>query len=318
MRHAIAGALCLGAVLLAACRNAPQDQPLSWQGYAEGRLLYMAPRTQGPIARLAVAEGGQVKAEGMLFRLDDSAAQARLAQARANLAAAQARLADLQAGGRKEDIAAARQAVAQAAAAMHLAQANQARSAALVAAGQAPQARLDRDNAVLAEARAVLKAQQARLALVRAAARENTIKAAQSDVLAKQAQLAEAQTFLADLTVRAPENAVVQSVMRRTGEMAGPAQPVVALLPPEQVRIRFFVPEPHLGAVHVGDSVALSCDACNTGEKGRIVFVSDQAEFTPPEIFTRKERAKLVYRVEARPARPANFHPGQPVAVRLP
>ncbi len=298
-------------------RTGPQAT-LAWQGYAEGRLLYMAPRVQGPIVRLAVKEGDRVQAGDLLFSLDNGTAQARLVLAKASLAARQARLADLQAGGRKEDIAAARQAVAQAEAALRLAQANQARTAALVTKGQAPQARLDKDNAALAEARAALEEQKARLALVRAAARENAIKAAQNDVLAARARLAEAQKALADLTVSAPADAVVQAVMRRVGEIAGPAQPVVALLPPQQVRIRFFVPEPQLGAVHVGDAVALSCDACAAGERGRIVFISDQAEFTPPEIFTRKERAKLVYMVEAQPAHPARFHPGQPVEVSLP
>ena len=307
-------------LLLVSCTGdrTPPRSAFVLQGYAEGRLLYLAPRTVGPVTALSVDEGDRVEAAKMLFSLDDGTAQARLEQARANLNAARSRAADLRAGGRKQDIAAAREAVAQAAAAVKLAVETQARTAILRARGQAPQSRLDRDNATLAQARAVLKSQKARLALVRAPARKDAIAAAAAQVKAQQALLAQAKKALDDLVVRAPQAGTVQTLLRRVGEIAGPTQPVLALLPPGLVRVRFFVPEPKLGAVHVGDKVTLSCDACATGEAGHIIYIADSAEFTPPEIFTKKERAKLVYMSEALPDHPEHFHSGQPVTVTLP
>ncbi len=312
--------MILAILALAACTpaNEPQDTPPAWQGYVEGRLLYLAPRTSGPIATLSVQEGDQVMAGAPLFSLDDGSATARLDQAQAALAATRARLADLRAGGRTEDIIAARETVSQARAALKLAQENQARSAALVEKGRAPQARLDQDNAVLTQARANVRGQEARLALIRAPARKDTIAAAADDVRMQEALVAQSRKALDDLRVIAPVDGSIQSVLRRTGEIAGPAQPVLALLPPSELRIRFFIPEPRLGAIHIGDTVQLSCDGCTADRTGKIVFIAKSAEFTPPVIFTEKERAKLVYMTEARPDNPEVFHPGQPVSVTMP
>ena len=96
------------------------------------------------------------------------------------------------------------------------------------------------------------------------------------------------------------------------------ASPVVSLLPPENIKIRFFLPEPVLGRVHVGDKVTLACDSCPGGATATIRYIAAQAEFTPPVIYSAGSREKLVYLIEAKPDRePASFHPGQPVDVRL-
>ncbi|NOZ42784.1 MAG: HlyD family efflux transporter periplasmic adaptor subunit, partial [Alphaproteobacteria bacterium] len=115
----------------------------------------------------------------------------------------------------------------------------------------------------------------------------------------------------------APAGGLIEALYRRVGEVAGPTQPVLALLPPDQKRIRFFVAEPMLAKIHLGGRITIQCDNCQPGMQGKIVFVSNQAEFTPPIIFSEKERAKLVYMVEARPDHPGKFLTGQPVSVRL-
>jgi HlyD family secretion protein len=306
--------------LMSACspKDVSDAQPAKLQGYAEARLLYLAPRTLGPITSLQVKEGDQVRQNDVLFSLDDGTAKTMLDQAGAALAAAQSRLADLRAGGRAQDITAAKETVLKARAAQKLAQDNQRRSAVLVQKGQAPQSRLDRDASLLDQAKANVRAQEARLALIRAPARKDIIAMAVEDVRARKAQLAQAAKALADLRVLAPKAGRVEAVLRRTGEIAGPAQPVVTLLPPEQIRIRFFIPEPDLGQVQIGDRVALSCDGCKARLAGRIMFIANEAEFTPPVIFTRNERNKLVFMAEALPDNPARFHPGQPVLVTLP
>ena len=93
---------------------------------------------------------------------------------------------------------------------------------------------------------------------------------------------------------------------------------MVSLLPPENVKVRFFVPEPRLGAVEVGGKVQVSCDACAPGLTALISYISPEAEYTPPVIYSREMRAKLVYLVEAKPRQPTALRPGQPVDVTLP
>ena len=305
---------------LAACNPTKNssEEATTLQGYGVGRTLYLAPRTSGPITALMVGEGETVKAGTLLFTLDDGTVKSKLDQAEAALMASRARLADLRAGGRAQDIKAARENVKQAEATLTLAEENYARSQTLVAKGQAPEARLDQDKAALAQAKAALRAQKARLDLVRAPARQDAIAAAEQEVQVQQALVQQARTALDNLSVQAPNAGLVQTLIRRVGEIAGPAQPVLALLPPENMRIRFFIPQMQLGQVKIGDPVRLSCDGCKATAKGHIVYIAPSAEFTPPVIFTEKERAKLVYMAEALPDEPTQFHPGQPVAVRLP
>jgi HlyD family secretion protein len=81
--------------------------------------------------------------------------------------------------------------------------------------------------------------------------------------------------------------------------------------------VRFFVPEPRLGAIQVGDQVDVSCDACPPELTAVISYISPDAEYTPPVIYSREMRAKLVYLVEAKPTQPAALRPGQPVDVTL-
>src|SRR3546814_5176492 len=113
--------------------------------------------------------------------------------------------------------------------------------------------------------------------------------------------LAGAEGRLARLTVTGPTDALVRQVLFRPGEMVPAGRAVVELLPPERLRLRFFVPEPERAKLHVGDAVAARCDGCPPDLRGRIVFIAPEVEFTPPVIFSLEERAKLVFLVEARP-----------------
>ena len=107
-------------------------------------------------------------------------------------------------------------------------------------------------------------------------------------------------------------------MLARPGETIPAGGAVVSLLPPENIFVRFFVPETRLAEVHGGDKVALLCDRCTAGLAATVSFISPQAEFTPPVIYSEASRAKLVYMVEARPPREQAtlINPGQPIAVR--
>ena len=307
--------ILLAIPLLSSCGSEQADQPL--QGYVEGRQLILAPRVSGILTVLTVVEGDQVKAGKLLFSVDSVRARAALDEAVAARAAAQSRLSDLKKGGRAEEIQAARETLKASQATLTLAEQSYKRSKNLVRSGTSAVARLDQDRAALDNAQARLREARARLALVRLPARTDVIAAAEGDVAARAAAVERAQAELRDYSIMAPASGRIETIFRRRGEMAGPTQPVLALLPPEQMRIRFFVHEATLPRVHHGGRVRFQCDNCPAGEQGKITYISDQAEFTPPVIFSEKERKKLVYMVEAIPDHPGKFLNGQPVGVTL-
>lgn len=142
---------------------------------------------------------------------------------------------------------------------------------------------------------------------------------ASATVAAAQASLDEAKTKLDRRKVYAPAAGSVEEVYFRPGEVVSAGQPVIALLPPENLRVRFYVPEPKRAALKIGDIVGVSCDGCEDGLTAEVSFIGREAEYTPPVIFSREERRKLVYLVEAKPqGKTRDLTAGQPVTVGLP
>ena len=132
-----------------------------------------------------------------------------------------------------------------------------------------------------------------------------------------QARLNSAQTRLARRQVFSPVTGTVQEVYYRPGEVVPAGRPVVSLLPPGNIKVRFFVPEPVLASIDYGDVVKVSCDSCSPDITARISFIARQSEFTPPVIYSLEERSKLVFLVEALPVKPDSLRVGQPVDVTL-
>jgi HlyD family secretion protein len=132
-----------------------------------------------------------------------------------------------------------------------------------------------------------------------------------------EARLNAAQTRLLRRKVFSPVAGSVQQVYFRQGEMAGAGRPVVALLPPENVKVRFFVPEASLPHIALGDTVRIKCDGCPAEIAARVSFISRTVEYTPPVIYSLDERSKLVFMIEARPSAPERLRVGQPVSVAL-
>lgn len=147
---------------------------------------------------------------------------------------------------------------------------------------------------------------------------QSTHERNKASVAAARAEYEEAMSRLDKRSVAAPEGGSVEEVFFRAGEVVTPGQPVVALLPPGNLKLRFYVPEPRRAALKVGERVAVACDGCPPGLEATIRFIAREAEFTPPVIFSREERRKLVYLVEARPVGgTAELTAGQPVTVTL-
>ena len=142
------------------------------------------------------------------------------------------------------------------------------------------------------------------------------LDAARNSYEQAKAALIKAERRLAEMAPKAPVDAVVEDTMALPGDFVPAGTPVVSLLPPERIKLRFFVPEAALAATAVGQLVTFRCDACPQGLKARIVYVSPRAEYTPPVIYSVGSRDKLVFMVEAVPVdAPIRLKPGQPVDV---
>lgn len=293
------------------------EEDPTYSGYVEGDYRYIAARDGGYIDELAVRDGDNAKAGVLLFSLDRDRQREAVAAAKADLAASRANLADLRKGARQEELdvidARRRQAVAN----LNLARLTYKRTDKLVSRRALPESRRDEDQAALNEARATLRQYQAELATARLPARQDRLEQARHNIDAARARLKQAEADLADRTVLAPADARVDRVFLYPGEYAKAGTPVLALLPPGEVKIRFFLPEPVFTQIRIGDQVEVSCSSCPAPRLARVTYLASEAEHTPPVIFSREERSKLVFMVEATPENPGDWHPGQPVDVRL-
>ena len=188
----------------------------------------------------------------------------------------------------------------------------------------APLFKLDDDlqRAAAAEAEAALvnariTYDRAKELLKRNVGSQKTADDAESALRTAEAKLNSAKTKLERRKVSAPVTGSIQEVYFRQGEMVQAGRPIVSMLPPGNVRVRFFVPQATLPTISIGDRIAVQCDGCKNDLIARVNFISAQAEFTPPVIYSQDERSRLVFRIEATPERPQDLRVGQPVSVAL-
>lgn len=180
---------------------------------------------------------------------------------------------------------------------------------------------LQQADVAAAEA-SVTNAQQAQdraqVLLKTAAGTQKTLEDAEAALRSAQARLNSARTRLDRRTMKSPVGGMVQQIYYREGETVPASRPVLALLPPANLKIRFYAPQAQLPIIKIGDRIAVTCDSCEKNLGARVSFISRTNEFTPPVIYSLEERAKLVYLIEARPDSPEKFRVGQPVSVTLP
>lgn len=186
----------------------------------------------------------------------------------------------------------------------------------------APLFALDADlqRADVAQSQATLtNAQQAyeraQMLLKTAAGTQKTYEDAEAALRSAQARLASAQTRLARRRIASPVSGVVQQIYFRNGELVMAGRPILSILPPGNLKVRFFVPEAVLPKLKIGEPVRISCDGCAPNLTAKVSFISRSAEYTPPVIYSLEERAKLVFLIEARPDQPDALRVGQPVSV---
>jgi HlyD family secretion protein len=293
-------AISLALVALAAgCDRPAPDQ--SWQGYVEVELTYVALQEAGQITELSVSRGDAVADGQPLFALDDVAERAALAEAEAELARARSDLADLGKGERPEELAIIQAQLDEATASLTLSEPRLVRRKKLVTNNIVGEEDLDAAQSSVLSDRGRIQQYTARLEAAKLPGRVDALAAARAEVARVEAALAGAQWDLSRRRAAAPASGRIEDTLFRQGEFAGAGDPVVALRTPDDVKIRFFVPEPALSALAVGSKVALACDGCEAGLTATVAFIAAEAEFTPPVIYSIGRRDKLVFMVEAAP-----------------
>jgi HlyD family secretion protein len=288
------------------------DHALS--GYVEGEAMYLSSSTAGQMSAVSVVRGQRVAAGQPLFAVDAGPLVGQRDQAAAALAAAQAKAQDASKGQRPAELSVFDAEEAAAQAQLRDAQSEYDRIAPLVRQGVYAPVRLDQARSARDTAAANVRAAQRRREVATLGARRDALVAAEAQVDQAKAALMEAQSRLDQVSPKAPADARVQDVFFQKGEWAAPNQPVVALIPDDRVRLRFFVPEREVSYYRVGAAVTFACDGCKGGP-ARINYVSPSPEFTPPVIYSRNTRDRMVFMVEARPDDPRALNPGQPIDV---
>ncbi len=311
---------CAAALLLAlsigACSDKPPD---SFPGYAEGEYIRLAAPVGGTLARLHLNRGDKVAASAPAFVLEQESERAAREEASFRVARTQDQLRNLRQGKRPDELAAIRAQLAQAQASLNLSSAELARSNQLVAQQFLSPASLDQVRAAVARDQGRVNELNAQLRQAAQGARSPEISAAEQEVKAAQAQLEQAAWKVNQKTQRTPVAGDVADVLFREGEWVPAGAAVVTLLPPANIKARFFLPEALLGTIAVGQQVSLQCDGCGAPIAASISFIAREAEYTSPIIYSKENRASLVFMIEARPTPQdaVRLHPGQPLQVQL-
>ena len=303
--------------LLCACTD---SAPSSYQGYIEGEFLYLSAPQAGYLESLDAPRGSRVAPGQAVFALAGDPDAESLDEAQARVNAARERVANLSAPRRQPEIAALEANVRAARASLSLAQSRLVRQKSLAERHFVSPASLDEARSQQDQMQGQLEAAQEQLATYRAAlGRSAEVRAAEGDLEAARAQAAQMRWRLDSKQVRAPAAGEISETYYRAGEWVAAGAPVASLLPDQRRRMRFYVPETELARLQPGLAVEAGCDGCAQPIRGTVDFIAPQAEYTPPVIYSRGSREKLVFRVEARPLpeQAMRLRPGLPIDVRI-
>jgi HlyD family secretion protein len=303
-------------ILLTACSKQADN---TYQGYVEGEFVYMATSQPGQLINLAVQRGQTVSNNTLLFALESQNELDAVNQAQHQLKFAQSQYADLLTGRRPPEIDVTQAQLIQARADAQRASLQLQRDEEQYRAEGIAKAQLDDSRAAAAVAAGHVSELQAQLQVARLPGRKQQVLAQNAQVDAAQAALAQAQWKLDQKQVRAPHAGLVFDTMYRSGEWVAAGNPVVRMLPPENIKVRFFVPGALVSTMQAGRKLRIRCDGCSADVAASITYVSDQAEYTPQNIYSNDTRSKFVFMIEAHPSPTdaVKLHPGQPVEVTV-
>lgn len=282
--------------------------------------MQVASPLSGSLIQLNVTRGEQVTKGSTLFSLEQNYEIAAVKQHFFELERAQKNLANLEKGKRPSELASIKARLLQAKASSQLAYIEYKRRVRLIKEKTISQEELDRAKSDYEQKDQQVREINAELTTARLGARDDEIQAAAANVLKSQAALEQAQWNQDQKTQVAPVSGVVFDTLYRVGEWVGPGNPIVTLLPPQNIEVRFFIPESLLGDLSMGQEVHVHYDGIQDPIQAHIIFISPTAEYNPPVIYSSENRAKLVFMIKAKSSLEdaTRLHPGQPVDVRIP
>jgi HlyD family secretion protein len=309
----------LAALALALAGGCADRAPSGYQGYVEGEFVHVASPIAGRLDRLTVKRGDGIATGAPLFALEAVNESAAQRQALEQLRAAEAQLADLKLGRRPPELDVTRARLAEARAEAQKSATRLARDEAQLKIGGIARQAVDDTRAAHEANVARVRSLESEVSVGELPSRADQVRAQAAQVAAARAALEQAQWKLDQKSVAATRDGQVVDTLYREGEWVGAGNPVVRMLPPANVKVRFFVPEAALGAIAPGRAASVRCDGCAAEIPVTVSYVATEAEYTPPVIYSNETRAKLVFMVEARPAAAdgAKLRPGQPVSVAL-
>lgn len=312
-------AISFFSIVLASVTSCSNSDNLDLQGYVDADYIYLGSANSGNLMNIFVIRGDRVKAKQKLFELDPEPQISQLQSAEQTLRQAQATLANTVKGQRQTVLAGIEAQISQAKANLALAEIRVAREQKLFQAKAASRDELDQAITTYKAQKEALAQLEANLAESKLGQREYVILAQQFAVDAALAQLRQALWGLNQKTQSAPTDAFVYDTYYRVGEFVGVGNPVVSLLAPQNIYVLFFISEGALSRIAIGQNVTIGCDGCKDTYTAKIRYISPQAEYTSPLIFSRENSSKLVFRVKAYPQlkQAYFFHPGQPVYVTV-
>ena len=306
-------------LLIALFAGCTRTGPKGYQGYLEGEFIYVAAPLAGRVETLAVVKGTRVTAGAPLFTLERSNEFAAQRQATEQLRSAQAKLEDVKKGSRPSEIATLEARLEQARVVAELSGLELIRQERLYKTDVISVGEFDRTRLAHEQQRRAVEEFTAQLATARLGGRTDAVAAAEADVQAASAAKERAEWSVEQKAQTSPRAAFVYDTLYREGEFVAVGLPVVALLPPENLKVRFFVPETEFASLKAGARLQVALDGGATLE-ARVSYLSPQPEYTPPVLYNRDNRSKLVFMVEALfvdSAVARELHPGQPVDVTL-
>lgn len=302
-------------LLLSACSHHSQH----YLGYIEGKYVYLSSPVSGQLMQLGVKQGETVQANQMAFQLDPQPELSQLQNAQSQLQAAQQDLENLKLGERATVLKRLEAQILQAKSNIVYSKKMFERNGELVKTGAIGKATFDQSRAQYQTDEQKLNEAQANLAEAKLGARNNLIAAQEAKVQAAQAQVSQYQWMVSQKTIHFSKAGFVQDTLFRQNEYVPAGRPVIQFLPPENRVVVFYVPEKKLSQIQVGEKINFSCDECQKNMTAAISYISSQAEYTPPVIYSDNSREKLVYWVEANidPSILLKLHPGEPVEVSV-
>jgi HlyD family secretion protein len=300
----------------AGCQRSERD---AVQGYVEGEFVYVASPLAGQLETLSVQRGGQVKQGDPLFALECGWETAAREEAERKLLQGRANLEDAKKGKRPAELESAEAQLRQARAAQVLSTKEFKRQDDLYHRGVSSAEDFDRARSAKDQDDHRVQQLEADLQTAHLGSRDDQVAAAEANVRALQAGLAQADWNLAQKHQAAPQAGLIFDTLYRQGEWVAAGKPIIAVLPSENIKVRAFVPQGRVSTIHPGDRVNVRVDGVSEAFLGKVSFISPQAEYTPPVIYSQESRGKLVFMIEAvfDPATAAKLHPGQPVDVQF-